>query len=185
MNLIDRARIERTVWTLDTYVQALPGRHRKAIRQELRANLTAGAADGGVREAVRRLGPLRRLAVGYLENEYGDRPRPRWLRGALWTVAAEAVILTLAFVGHAGFVAGIEAAQPRPDGHYLWRGLTLLGVSGDATYVDGQLSTFGLSFALWNVVYLLAALVIGGRLWRLPGAWWRSRRPAVHDVAVG
>jgi hypothetical protein len=138
-----------------------------------------------VREAVRRLGPLRRLAVGNLENEYGERPRPRWLRGALWTVAVEAGILTLAFVGHAGFVAGIEAAQPRPDGHYLWRGLTLLGISGDATYVDGRLATFGLTFAVWNLLYLVAALILGGRLWRLPGAWWRSRRRAVGGVAVG
>ena len=185
MNLIDRARIERTVWTLDTYVQVLPGRTRRAIRQELRANLVAGAADGGAREAIRRLGPLRRLAVDYVDNEYGDRPRPRWLHGALWTLTVEIVIMALAFVGHDGFRAGIEAANPRPDGDFTWTGLSVLGIGGDATYVDGRLDRFGLTFALWNLAYLLAALVLGGRLWRLPGAWWRARRRAVHDVAVG
>jgi hypothetical protein len=185
MNLIDRARIERTVWTLDTYVQVLPGRTRRAIRQELRANLVAGAADGGAREAIRRLGSLRRLAVDYVDNEYGDRPRPRWLHGALWTLTVEIVIMALAFVGHDGFRAGIEAANPRPDGDFTWTGLSVLGIGGDATYVDGRLDRFGLTFALWNLAYLLAALVLGGRLWRLPGAWWRARRRAVHDVAVG
>ena len=185
MNLIDRLRIDRTVWTLDAYVQSLPGRNRKAIRQELRANLIAAAADGGTRAAIRRLGPVRRLAVHYLENEYGDRARPRWLRGTLWAVAVGLAILFLAFVGHAGFLAGIEAADAHPEGAYPWRGLTLLGVSGRATYVDDRLSASGLSFSLWNVVYPLAALILGGRLWRLPGAWWRSRRPAVDSVTVG
>jgi hypothetical protein len=34
-------------------------------------------------------------------------------------VVAELAVLATAFGGHAGFIAGVEAANPRPDGTYV------------------------------------------------------------------
>src|SRR5690606_2763511 len=105
---LDRLRIEWTVWTLDTLVQSLPGRTRKAIRREMRTNLRAAATEVGAAQAVARLGSLRRLAADYLEAEYGqDGPRPRWLRGVFWALAVEAVLLGFTHVGLTAFSAGV------------------------------------------------------------------------------
>jgi hypothetical protein len=177
----DRLRIERTVWTLDAYVQDLPGRSRRAIRREMRANLRAAAEEVGSEQAIRRLGNLRRLAADYLDAEYGDGPRPHWGKAVFWVVAVEVVILGLLLAGHSAFIAGIEAADPRPDGTYNWHGLSALGVGGTVSYEDGAFAGIGIWFTQWFLLYLLGATVLGGRLWRLPRAWWRSRRTRVSD----
>jgi len=41
----DRMRIERAVWTLDSYLRNLPRKSRIAKRRELRVNLRAASAD--------------------------------------------------------------------------------------------------------------------------------------------
>ena len=71
----DRLRIERRVWTLNTYLQTLPRRSQLAKRRELRVNLRAAAADVGTKEALRRLGNVRTIAADYISAEY-DGPRP-------------------------------------------------------------------------------------------------------------
>ena len=175
---LDRLRIEWTVWTLDTLVQSLPGRTRKAIRREMRTNLRAAAMEVGAAQAVARLGSLRRLAADYLEAEYGqDGPRPRWLRGVFWALAVEAVLLGFTHVGLTAFSAGVEAANPQPSGTYTWPGLPLFGIGGGVTY-DSQGAETGAHFTFgpWLLLCLIAALVLGGRLWRLPVAWWRTKR---------
>lgn len=175
----DRLRVARAVWTLDVLVQALPGRRRKAIRDELRANLTAAAGEVGAADAVRHVGSLRALATGYLDAEYGPHgPRPRWLSALWWALSVEAVLLALTFVGHAAFIAGVEAADPTPSGTYTWDALRLLGVVGDVTYDERGFAGFSLTVSAWLLLYLLAAVVVGGRLWRLPAAWWRGRTRA-------
>jgi hypothetical protein len=93
-----------------------------------------------------------------------------------WTLAVESVLLGLAFVGHSAFIGGVQAANPRPSGTYTWHSLQLLGIGGDVTYDARGVASFSLSFSLWMLLYLLAALMLGGRLWRLPAAWWRARR---------
>jgi hypothetical protein len=171
----DRLRIERAVWTLDAHVQNLPGRSRKAIRREMRANLRAATAEVGSEQAIRRLGNLRRLAADYLDAEYGDAPRPHWGKAVFWVLAVEAVILSLLLAGHSAFIAGIEAANPRPDGRYDWDGLSALGIGGTVNYEDGEFAGVSVRLTQWFLLYLLAATILGGRLWRLPRAWWRSR----------
>lgn len=175
---LDQLRIEWTVWSLDTLVQSLPGRARKAIREEMRANLRAAAQEVGAAQAVDRLGSLRGLAADYLEAEYGQSgPRPRLLNGVFWVLAVQAVLLGLTSAGFDSFVAGVEAGNPHPSGTYTWSGLPLFGIGGGITY-DSQGAETGVhfTFALWALIYLLAAFVLGGRLWRLPAAWWRTRR---------
>jgi hypothetical protein len=173
---LDRLRIERAVWTLDAYVQNLPGRSRRAIRREIRTNLRAATAEVGSAQAIRQLGNLRRLAADYVDAEYGDGPRPHWGKAVFWAFAVEAVILGLLLAGHSAYIAGVEAANPRPEGTYTWDGLSALGVGGTVNYEDGEFAGAGIWLNQWFLCYLFAAMVLGGRLWRLPGAWWRSRR---------
>jgi hypothetical protein len=172
----DRLRIEWALWRLNAHLQDLPARTRRAVRRELRANLRGSAAELGAAAAIERLGNLHKLAIGYLEAEYADRPQPRWLIGLCWALAVELVILCSAFVGQFAFMDGVEAGNAHPNGTFVWNGLAFLGVGGDVTYTGGEPTSFGLSLNLWMLVYPLAAFVIGGRLWRLAPAWRRSAR---------
>jgi len=67
----DRLRIERAVWTLNSYLQTLPWRSQVSKRRELRVNLRAASADVGTKEALRRLGNVRTMAADYIIAEYG------------------------------------------------------------------------------------------------------------------
>jgi hypothetical protein len=176
MSWLDWLRMQRAVWTLDAHLQSLPGRARKAIRGEMRANLRAATADVGPARAVAQLGDVRRIARGYLDAEYGENgPRPRWLRAVFWMLAVEIVVLLMFFTGYQGYEAGLLATNPRPDGTFAWTGLAWLGVSGDVTYADGRYTGGAMNFSLWLLAYLLTAGVLGGRLWRLIPSWWRHR----------
>ncbi len=169
-------RIERTVWALDTFVQDLPGRSRRAIRREMRSNLREASTEVGARTAIDRLGNLHRVAAEYLDAEYGDdQPRPQVLRGAWWTVVTVSIMVGCAIVGYVAFVAGIEAAVARPTGAFVWDDLRLLGVVGEITYAEQGVDSFALTLSMWALLYPLAAMIIGGRLWRLAAASWRSR----------
>lgn len=174
----DRLRLERVIWTLDTYLQSLPARARRAIRREMRANLRASAAEVGVSEAVRGLGSVRRLAIDYLEAEYDGGPRPSLLRGFGWTMAAGLILVMVVFVGHSAFIDGVEAANQRPNGTYAWGGWDLLGVRGEVTYADGQFEGFDLWFMPWMLLYPLVVFLVSARSWRVVSLWWRRRRPA-------
>jgi hypothetical protein len=177
VTLMDLLFIERVVWTVDTYVQSLPGRSRRAIRRELRTNLRASAAELGRAEAIRRLGSLRRLSREYLDVEYGhDGPRPHLLRGLFWALTIEAVILVALIGGFESFLDGVESAgQPGP-GTYSWDSLSLLGLSGEVRYDATGLSEFSFVVSGFTLLYVSAAFVLGSRLWRLVPAWLRRVR---------
>lgn len=169
IGLSDRLRIERAVWTIDTLAGDLPGRRRRSIRHSLRADLWASAGEVGAAEAVRRLGPLRRLAAEYVVAEYGeDRPRPHYLKGVFWTILAELAWLALIVAQLVAFDAGLDRAGIT-DGTYEYRPLGALGPRYEVTYEDGGFGGFALDLTpalLPFAVLLVVAFVLGGRLWR-------------------
>lgn len=176
MRWSDKLRIERTMWTLDTLLADLPGRARRSARRDVRANLRAAAADVGAVQALRDLGSIRRIALDYLDAEYGEhRPRPRVFKGVFWALLIEMVILSWAVVGHEAFTAGLESAG-QPPGTYSWSAMRALGVATEVSFDDTGFAGFSLSIYLWFLAYVLAAFVIGGRLWRLIPAWRHARR---------
>ena len=181
VTLMDWLFIERVVWTVDTYVQSLPGRSRRAIRRELRANLRASAAELGRAEAIRRLGSLRRLSREYLDAEYGhDGSRPQLLRGVFWALTIEAVIIVALIGGFESFLAGVESAGRPGPGTYSWNSLSLLGLSGEVSYDATGLSEFSFLVSGFAPLYVLAGFIVGSRLWRLVPAWLRRvRKPRV------
>jgi hypothetical protein len=177
LSLIDRLRIERTVWTLDTFIADLPQRSRVSKRREMRANLRAATADVGVTEATRRLGPLRPLAAEYLAAEYGEgRPHPRWVAAIFWSVLVNFALLGLTNIANNAFVSGVVAANPHATGTFHWQGFKLLGLGGDFTFVDGTNTAIGGYFGAPFQIWVILAFILGGRLWRLLPPW-RTRRP--------
>lgn len=176
LSWFDKVRIERTVWTLDTLLADLPSRARKSACRDIRTNLRAAAAEVGAAQALRDLGNVRRIALDYLDAEYGEQhPRPRIFRGVFWALLVELVILSWAVVGHEAFTTGLEAAGPAP-GTYSWDALRVLGLATEVSFDEGGFSGFSMYVYLWFLVYVAVAFILGGRLWRLIPAWWRARR---------
>jgi hypothetical protein len=66
---LDRARIERVVWSLDQRLYDLPRASRIAIRREVRQNLLSAAREVGAGAALKQLGGTAELASGYLTAE--------------------------------------------------------------------------------------------------------------------
>lgn len=181
LSIAERLRVERAVWTVDAYVQSLPSRARRAIRRELRANLRASAAEVGARTAIRNLGSLRRLAVGYLEAEYGEgRPRPQLLKGIAWGSVASLVLLVALIVGYESFLAGLDASTSAP-GTYRWEVARVLGVAGEVTVDDTGFAEYRLAFSYPYFLYPIVVGLIGARIWRLWPVWWRR---VVRDRAL-
>jgi hypothetical protein len=172
----DKLRIERTVWTLDTLLADMPGRARRSARRDLRVNLRAAASEVGTAQALRDLGSVRRIALDYLDAEYGEhRPRPRVLKGIFWALLVEMVILSWFFVGQEGFVSGLQAAG-QPAGTFSWTMLQALGIESEVTFDDTGIRGASMFFHPWFLAYIFAAFFVGGRLWRFIPAWWRARR---------
>jgi len=182
MRLVDRLRVERAVLTLDTWIGDLPRRRRRDVRRELRADLLASAADVGAREAVRRLGPLRRLGLDYLDAEFGElRPRPNGLHGLAWGIAAGALLVTSMVAGSEAYSSGLRSAHAGAGtyGHRLapWgpRYIETYPASGADPTIAWEFD--GGMILLWLAV-ILVAVVVGGRSWRAIPAWWRHRAPS-------
>ncbi|MGI8666348.1 MAG: hypothetical protein ACR2N4_10000 [Jatrophihabitans sp.] len=165
--LIDRLRIERTVWWVDARLQDLPRRSRIAKRRELRENLQAAAAEVGAHQAVRQLGGLRALALDYLSAEYGDRsPRPSWTAAALWLALVDLVMLGVQQVGESAFRSGLSATGA-PAGSFDWPGVRYLISNSTVRYADGHSSTDGGAWTPWVYLLMFGGAVLAGRLWRL------------------
>jgi hypothetical protein len=186
LNVVDWLRIERAVWTVDTYIQGLPSRSRVAVRRELRNNLRSSAAEVGAPEALRALGSLRRLALGYLDAEYGEgRPRPEILKGVFWTTAYDFAVVAAMIYGYESFLAGLETGGAEP-GTYVWEPGRFFGYTAEVTFDENGLSGFSWSLSALFIVYSLVVFLVGARMWRLVPAWWRRvRRDRAIRSAAG
>lgn len=177
--IADRARITTALWHLDLLMWDLPRNARRANLAELRANLTAAAAEHGARAAVRQLGDLRRVADDYLEAEYGDHGRrPRWRTGMYWALYLDAVILTAGVIGFMSFLDGVlAAAGPGTSGTYPLPGyMNVFGFTGEVTVDGGEFGGFVFGASLWILVLPLLVFLVGSRAWRAWPAWRRHRR---------
>ncbi|MCM3920420.1 hypothetical protein ND748_01795 [Frankia sp. AiPs1] len=181
---LDRLRIERVVWTMDTRLQDLPRRSRIARRRELRDNLRAAAEDVGVGRAVDQLGDLRILAAGYLAAEYGELSRrPSWTAAAVTIFLVEAVMTLLDYATRAAFDAGITTTTPHATGTFHWTGVPYLISDGTFTYLDGTHTSDGGAWTPLVYVLMFAGAFTAGRMWRLISAWRRQRHQTPLAVA--
>jgi hypothetical protein len=172
---IDRIRIERLVWALDQRLYDLPYRSRIACRREVRQNLLAAARDVGTTQALRRLGHSQQLAEEYLTAQYGAHPRHSWTAAAL--AAVSATLLLNFFTGQAmsGSQAAITSVSPHVTGTFTVPGIYFLQHPIVYAFSNGHASVTGGDWTPASYALLLAAMILAGRLWRLPAAWTRRR----------
>jgi hypothetical protein len=176
LNLLDRARIERVVWSLDQRLYDLPRRVRIAHRRELRDNLTAAARDVGTSAALRDLGDAATLATAYRDAQLGARPRPAWTAAALFLLTTTLVLTSLLFEASTAFGDGILAGNSEAQGTYHWAGIAHLQNEVTYTVADGAHTFVGGSFSLLTWALLAVGFLLISRAWRaLPARTDRQR----------
>ncbi len=173
-SVLDRARIERAVWSYDFWLdlRGTPGRRRRrrGLRRELRANLVDAGAVVGTRVAVAGQGGTRATAAAAGEP---DADRPRWSAGLQAGVSVAVATVVIQLFAALWWVDGAFAATSSEP----VRG-SLFGFPGSSVaYLPG-----GRGFAVevvpgWTGVLLgVAVLLLVARPWRalrrprLPGA---------------
>ncbi|MBO3083607.1 hypothetical protein [Cellulomonas fengjieae] len=154
---------ERYLLRFSWALQDFPG-YRTVVR-DLRTELTATAAETGMRRAVADLGHPRVLADGYLAEL--DRPVPRWTTGAVWGALALGALLYLAMAYGFGTLDTLEEL----GGGTVQR--AFLGVTTTFTN-DGSSISMG-STVTWQALAVYAAVfavpfLLGARVWRA----WRT-----------
>ena len=159
---------ERYLLRFDWAMQDYP-KHKPIVR-ELRTELTATAAEVGMRQAVADLGHPRVLADAYL-SELG-RPVPRWTTGAVWGALAVGAVAYLAVA----YGIGTLDTLGQLGGGTLER--VFLGATTTFTNDDDALSVA--STLTWQVLVFYACVftvpfLLGARAWRA----WASEPAAV------
>ena len=166
LSVLDRLRIERAVWSLDQRLYDLPRKTRVARRRELRANLTAAAADVGAATAIRDLGRGDSLAAEYLEAELGPGPRHSWIAAAIFVATATLVLNSMFSDAAQAFGDGVLAGNPDASGTFRWPGISLLQSEVTYTFDDGSYTQVGGAFSPLTWLLLAAGAIAVGRLWR-------------------
>jgi len=161
----DRMRIERAVWTLDTYLQNLPRKSRVSKRRELRVNLRAASADVGADEALRRLGNLRTIAAEYVVAEFGG-PAPSLTVAMCVMLPAFALMFWLSNARIDAFRNGAIAANPHLTGMFHMSGVTYVLTNDTLTFANGKMTEVGGTLLPLVYVCIIALTVLAGRLWR-------------------
>ena len=173
----DRLRIERAVWTLNSYLQTLPWRSQAAKRRELRVNLRAASADVGTKEALRRLGNVRTMAADYIIAEYGG-PRPSWWAAIFVLLPAFWLMFWLSNARIDAFKGGVIAANPHATGLFHWHGVAYVFTDATFTFVNGKATEVGGTLLPLVYVCIFGLAILVGRLWRVLPA---SRRQFAID----
>jgi len=168
--LVDRLSREWYVLKVEFLAQDVPSGYRKERRRELRSDLGAAAADVGMSQAVRDLGPASVLAHQLKLAEGRKLPH-------VWTGVITFTVILYAWAGMmmATSYALIEAATQLGGDrvvtvHASWVGTNVVVTNGPH-HLSGQWEGSGLTLAVLIVVPLLAA-----RTWRYRPAWLQRRR---------
>jgi len=169
LTLRDRLRREWYVTKVDFLAQDVPSGFRKELRRDLRADLGAAAADVGMPQAVRDLGPASALVHQFKQAEGRKLPH-------LWTgVLAFAIVLSAGAGMMLATLNGlIEAATQLRGGRTVTVQTTWLWTTATVTQGDHRMAAevtgSGITLAVILVVTLLAA-----RAWRYRPAWLQRR----------
>jgi hypothetical protein len=156
LRLTDRLQRDWYVIKVDFLAQDLPSGYRKGRRRELRSDLTAAAADVGMTQAVRDLGPASVLAHQLILAEGRKLPH-------VWTGVITFTIILYAWAGMimATMNALTEAASQLGGDrtvavHSDWLGTTVAVTMGQH-HLSAQVMPSGFTLAVLIAVRLLAA----------------------------
>jgi len=169
LRLTDRLRRNWYVTKIDFLAQDVPGGYRRAMRRELQSDLAAAAADVGMSQAVRDLGPASVLAHQLKLAEGRKLPH-------VWTGVITFAIILYAWAGmimataRALIEAAIQLGGDRTvTVHASWLG-TNVAITNGPHLLSAHWQPSGLILAVVVVVPLLAA-----RTWRYRPAWLQRR----------
>lgn len=159
-------------WTVFRYDQWLdlygvPGRERKALRQELKANLVEAERAAGWPAARKGLGSVRELARDNAEA-VNDPRRPAWSFGVSMAAVAFALVVWAIIWSGFAFADGVSAAN-LPDGQVVEGSVTLLPGSRFSVGMrpDGAFEA-GATFSPWLVLGVPAVVfLVASRVWRV------------------
>ena len=129
MNIFDRARIFGATLSYDLWLDwaGVPGRRRRDLRRELRANLGDATALVGSHQAVRSLGSTREMAA---TASPPDPTRPRWTVGFTSGISLLGLSLFAEYMAGLSWLDGAMAASPDSS------------VTGTMTFFPGSSLTF-------------------------------------------
>jgi len=171
---MDRMRIERAVWSLNSYLRNLPRKSRIAKRRELRVNLRAASADVGANEALRRLGNVHAMAVEFLATEYGG-PAPSWIVATYVLFIAYYFMVWIVNARIDAFKVGAIAANPHLTGTFHLTGVAYVLRNDTFIFTNGRVTEIGGTLLPIVNLYIFALVVLVGRLWRaIPAVRQRS-----------
>lgn len=169
LRLTDRLQRNWYVFKVDFLAQDVPGGYRKGRRRELRSDLIAAAADVGMSQAVRDLGPASVLAHQLKLAEGRKLPH-------VWTGVITFAIILYAWAGMTSATAyALTEAAVQLGGdrvvtvHASWLG-TNVAITNGPDLLSGQVVTSGFTLAALIAIPLLAA-----RAWRYRPAWLQRR----------
>lgn len=167
MNILDRARIVGATVSYDLWLElaGVPGRRRRDLRRELRANLRDATALVGSHTAVRNLGRIREMAAA---ANSPDPRHPRWTVGFTAGLSLLALSLFAETIAALSWFDGAMAATPqsRVTGEMTFFPGSSLVYSPNASGLD---SGFSISINLGWVCLLIGfiAFVLAAQPWRI------------------
>src|SRR5680860_96911 len=163
MNVLDRARIVGATLSYDLWLDfaGVPGRRRRDLRRELRANLDDATVLVGSRNAVRGLGSTRAMAAS---ASAPDPTRTRWTVGFTVGISLLGLSLLAELLAALSWLDGAMAATPDSP------------VTGAMTFFPGSSLTYtpsasGFSLTVnfgwvWLAIGFIT-FVLAARPWRL------------------
>lgn len=167
MNLLDHARITSATLDYDLWLDlaGVPGRRRRELGRELRANLRDATALVGSRRAVRNLGSIREMATA---AHPPDRTRPRWTVGFTVGLSVSAVVWFVQLLASLSWIEGVMAAAPEHD----ITGPLVFFPGSNVSYSPlpgGSTSGFGFSmdFGWTGLIVGVITFVLVAQPWRL------------------
>ena len=175
VNLLDRLRIERVVWSLDQRLYDLPRKTRIERRRELRSNLLEAARDNGTSTALRDVGDSGTLAAEYLDAELGHGPRHSWMAAGAFLLTSTLLLNSIFFDAADAFGDGILAGNPSADDTFTWPGISYLQTAVTYSVSDGAHTFVGGAFTPLTWMLLTIGTIAVGRLWRALPMWRRHR----------
>lgn len=166
LNLLDRARIERFVWSVDQRLYELPRKARIEKRRELRTNLLDAAADSGTAAALRDVGDGGQLAASYLDADLGPAPRPSWMTAAAVVFGGMLFLTSLLTDAAKAYGDGILAGNPSAAGKFTWPGVQFLQTAVKYSVANGKHEFHGGAVSPVGYLVLFVLAIAAGRLWR-------------------
>ena len=167
MNILDRARIVGATVSYDLWLDlaGVPGRRRRDLRRELRANLGDATALVGSRAAVRNLGSTREMAAA---ANSPDPRRPRWTVGFTAGLSLLALSLFAELIAALSWFDGAIAATPqsRVTGAMTFFPGSSLVYSPNANGLDSGFSIL-INFGWVGLLIGFIAFVLAAQPWRM------------------